>query len=77
MIGFDWVGLGALRIATRCDGGRVVAWVVGSDSERIELDPSDLAGDLRESAARELCARCGFTFLGQVDHSEACEALPE
>lgn len=71
------VSLGALRIATRSDGGRVVARVVGSESERLELDLCDLAGDPRESAARELCARCGFTFLGPIEGENQFEALPE
>jgi hypothetical protein len=53
----------------------VARWslVVGSDSERIELDSSDLAGDLKETAARDLCARCGFTFLGLIDQPGGVE----
>jgi hypothetical protein len=62
------VSLEALRSASRIDGGRVVLVVV-TDLEPIERDPRDLAGDLRESGARELCARCGFTFLGPIAQS--------
>lgn len=55
----------------------MVACVVGSESKRLGLDLCDLAKDPGESAAQELCARCGFTFLGPIDGKNQFETLPE